>query len=203
MFLFCLIVMETVRKNKVFLIDTLSTDASVVLQHVQSDSIITRRDYNNLNQPNHTQEKIIINLLDTVMNRGDETCQKFLKLLEKKELQENFPQLKKLFTPDQTSAERERGPDMPHVKKQSKGAEFVDRHRDTLIQRISSVMEIADRLLTKNMISTEMYSTVSAAATPQHKMRTLYGFLNSGAVKEEVYQILREKQPYLMKDLEG
>lgn len=111
--------METVRKNKVFLIDTLSTDASVVLQHVQSDSIITRRDYNNLNQPNHTQEKIIINLLDTVMNRGDETCQKFLKLLEKKELQENFPQLKKLFTPDQTSAERESMTLLPRQHRQS------------------------------------------------------------------------------------
>ncbi|MCJ8740479.1 hypothetical protein PDJAM_G00059440, partial [Pangasius djambal] len=55
--------METVRENKVFLIDTLSADASIVLQHVQNDNIITRRDYNNLNQPNHTPEEIIVNLL--------------------------------------------------------------------------------------------------------------------------------------------
>lgn len=96
--------METVRKNKVFLIDTLSADANIVLQHVQNEKIITRRDYNNLNQPNYTQEKIIISLLDNVTNKGDETCHKFLKLLEKEELQENFPQLKTLFTPDQTSS---------------------------------------------------------------------------------------------------
>lgn len=41
------------------------------------------------------------------MNKGDETCCKFLKLLEKKDLQETFPELKKLFTAKQTSAERE------------------------------------------------------------------------------------------------
>ncbi|MCI4386250.1 hypothetical protein PGIGA_G00060110 [Pangasianodon gigas] len=95
--------METVRQNKVFLIDTLSADASIVLQHVQNDNVITRRDYNNLNQPNHTQEQIIIKLLDNVTNKGNEACHKFLKLLEKEELQEIFPQLKELFTPDQTS----------------------------------------------------------------------------------------------------
>ncbi|XP_046718652.1 caspase-8-like [Silurus meridionalis] len=99
--------MEMLRKNKVFLIDTLSTDSSIVLQHVQSDNIITKRDYNNLNQPNYTGEKIIINLLDNVMGKGDETCRKLLKLLEKEDLQEIFPQLKELSitqqTPQQTS----------------------------------------------------------------------------------------------------
>ncbi|KAG7321514.1 hypothetical protein KOW79_014372 [Hemibagrus wyckioides] len=91
--------MESLRKNKVFLIETLSGDASICLQYVQNDNIITKRDYNNLNQPNHTEEKIIINLLDNLTNKGDETCRKFLKLLEKDEFQEIFPQLKKLFTP--------------------------------------------------------------------------------------------------------
>ncbi|KAF5880187.1 caspase-8-like [Clarias magur] len=99
--------METVRKNKTFLIDTLSTDASIVLQHVQSDDIILQRDYKNLNHPNYTDEKIIINLLDTVMGRGDETCRKFLKVLEKQELQEIFPQLKNHFTPETSHERRE------------------------------------------------------------------------------------------------
>ncbi|XP_060744647.1 caspase-8-like isoform X2 [Tachysurus vachellii] len=96
--------MESVRKNKVFLIDTLSTDASICLQYVQSKEIITMRDYKNLNHPNHTQEKIIINLLDILTNKGDETCRKFLKLLEEEEVQKDFPQLKKLFTPDSKTA---------------------------------------------------------------------------------------------------
>ncbi|XP_034166789.2 caspase-8 [Pangasianodon hypophthalmus] len=99
--------METVRKNKVFLIDTLSADASIVLQHVQNDNIITRRDYNNLNQPNHTHEQIIIKLLDNVTNKGNDACHKFLQMLEKEELQEIFPRLKELFTPDHTSHDPE------------------------------------------------------------------------------------------------
>ncbi|KAM9468611.1 caspase-8-like [Clarias gariepinus] len=98
--------METVRKNKPFLINTLSTDASTVLQHVQSDDVILQRDYDDLKQPNHTGRTIITNLLDILMRRGDETCRKFLKVLEKKELQDNFPQLKDLFTPEQPSHER-------------------------------------------------------------------------------------------------
>ncbi|MCJ8740457.1 hypothetical protein PDJAM_G00059430 [Pangasius djambal] len=113
--------METVKNNKVFLIETLSADASIILQHVQNDNIITRRDYNNLNQTNHTQEQIIIKLLDNVMYKGNEVCHKFLKMLEKEELQEIFPRLKELFTPDKTSAERESRPAMAQATNQGKG----------------------------------------------------------------------------------
>ncbi|KAM9468618.1 uncharacterized protein Hap1MRO34_013261 isoform 1-T2 [Clarias gariepinus] len=186
--------METVRKNKPFLINTLSTDASTVLQHVQSDDVILQRDYDDLKQPNHTGRTIITNLLDILMRRGDETCRKFLKVLEKKELQDNFPQLKDLFTPEQPSAERAR---------ESTGAEFVDEHREQLIQRVSSVMEIADCLLTKKIITGEIYNNVSAASTSQEKMRILYKSLNSKIVKEEFYKILKEKQRFLVADLEG
>ncbi|KAF5880188.1 caspase-8-like, partial [Clarias magur] len=195
--------METVRKNKTFLIDTLSTDASIVLQHVQSDDIILQRDYKNLNHPNYTDEKIIINLLDTVMGRGDETCRKFLKVLEKQELQEIFPQLKHHFTPEQASAERQREREKGSVMAHHKGAEFVDKHREQLIQRVSSVMEIADCLLTQKMITDEMYSEISAAATMQGKMRILYKSLDSKTVKEEFYKVLKEKQRFLVADLEG
>ncbi|KAK2831870.1 hypothetical protein Q7C36_016956 [Tachysurus vachellii] len=92
---------------------TVSSSFSLVYKHteeswracyVQSKEIITMRDYKNLNHPNHTQEKIIINLLDILTNKGDETCRKFLKLLEEEEVQKDFPQLKKLFTPDSKTA---------------------------------------------------------------------------------------------------
>lgn len=85
------------------------------------------------------------------------------------------------------------------------GAEFVDKHRDMLIQRISSVMEIADCLRTKEMITDEIYSTVSAEATSQEKMRVLYRSLDSGgsAMKEEFYKILKEKHRYTVDELES
>lgn len=95
--------MEIVRKNKVSLISTLSADASFILQYVQQDKIITKREYNNLNHSNHTQEKIVTNLLDTVMNKGDATCGKFWALLQQEDVQENFPNLKEHFFPASTS----------------------------------------------------------------------------------------------------
>ncbi|MCI4386235.1 hypothetical protein PGIGA_G00060130 [Pangasianodon gigas] len=93
---------------------------------------------------------------------------------------------------------------MAQATNQGKGSEFVDKHRQQLIQRISSVMEIADCLLSKKMITGEMYSSISAAAISQEQMRILYKSLDSGgrAVKEEFYNILKEKQRFLVDDLE-
>ncbi|KAK3520979.1 hypothetical protein QTP86_034349, partial [Hemibagrus guttatus] len=40
----------------------------------------------------------------------------------------------------------------------NEGAAFVDKHRDTLIQRVLPLLEIADTLLTKKHITSEMYN---------------------------------------------
>ncbi|XP_062853745.1 caspase 8, apoptosis-related cysteine peptidase, like 1 [Trichomycterus rosablanca] len=91
--------METLRKHKVFLIDTLLMDASNILNFAQQKNILTTREYNNLNHSNHTQEKIVTNLLDIVMNKGNETCLRFEKLLHCQDLQKNFPKLREHFLP--------------------------------------------------------------------------------------------------------
>lgn len=86
------------------------------------------------------------------------------------------------------------------------GANFMDHHREMLIQKVSSVVEIADCLKSKNMISDEMYNKINVPSlTSQQQMRDLYRVLNSGgkAVKEEVYKILRNKMPGLVDDLES
>ncbi|KAF4080103.1 hypothetical protein AMELA_G00166580 [Ameiurus melas] len=98
--------METVLENKLFLIKTLSAKPNLlnfILQYVQQDKIITKRDYSDLNSSNQTPMNIIIDLLDTVMDRGDATCCKFVDLLKRKEVQENFPDLKERFIPSPTS----------------------------------------------------------------------------------------------------
>uniref|UniRef100_A0A8B9R9W5 AIG1-type G domain-containing protein n=1 Tax=Astyanax mexicanus TaxID=7994 RepID=A0A8B9R9W5_ASTMX len=84
-------------------------------------------------------------------------------------------------------------------------AEFVNKYRRILIQKVSSVMEIADCLKSKQMITDEMYSNIQAAKTSQEQMRLLYRALDSGgaAVKVEFYDILREKQPFLVDELEA
>ncbi|XP_060785444.1 uncharacterized protein LOC132891662 isoform X2 [Neoarius graeffei] len=85
------------------------------------------------------------------------------------------------------------------------GAEFVDKHRDTLIQKVSSVMEIADTLLTKNIIRKENYSEIFNASTSQEKMRILYRCLDSGGMetKAEFYRLVKKKEPFLVHDLES
>ncbi|XP_047670949.1 MORC family CW-type zinc finger protein 1-like isoform X2 [Tachysurus fulvidraco] len=85
-----------------------------------------------------------------------------------------------------------------------KGAEFVDKHRDILIQRVFLVLEIADTLLTKKLIRDELYNDIKEATTPQKKMRILYSCLDSGgkAVKAEFYKILKQKQPEIVNELD-
>uniref|UniRef100_A0A8C2AD91 Uncharacterized protein n=1 Tax=Cyprinus carpio TaxID=7962 RepID=A0A8C2AD91_CYPCA len=72
--------------------------------------------------------------------------------------------------------------------------EFVEKHRDELIRRVSSVMTIADGLRTKDMIPDEMYSKVHAAEPRQEKTRLLLDALDSGgtAVKAEFYKLLKK-----------
>ncbi|XP_036418206.1 uncharacterized protein LOC118801906 isoform X2 [Colossoma macropomum] len=85
------------------------------------------------------------------------------------------------------------------------GAAFVDEHRIELIQRVSSVMEMVDCLHSKNMITAEMYSNIQTAAPSQKQMRILYRVLDSGgkAVKAEFYKVLKQKQPFLVDELES
>ncbi|KAI5630401.1 caspase recruitment domain-containing protein 8 isoform X8, partial [Silurus asotus] len=82
---------------------------------------------------------------------------------------------------------------------------FVDKHREQFIQRVSSVMEIADGLKSRNMISDEMYNNIRVEPSSYKQMRLVYDALHSGggAVKAEFYKILKEKHPHLVDDLES
>ncbi|KAK9972867.1 hypothetical protein ABG768_023629 [Culter alburnus] len=84
---------QRIQQNKVFLIDTLTVEAEIILQHVQQAKLITQRDYNNLSDI-HEREKRVIDLLDKLMGKGNETCRQFIELLRKESVLENFPMLK-------------------------------------------------------------------------------------------------------------
>lgn len=64
-------------------------------------------------------------------------------------------------------------------------------------------MEIADTLLTKEIISNEMYNAIKVGNTTQEKMRTLYGFLDPKGrdVKAEFFKVLKKKEHFLVNDL--
>uniref|UniRef100_A0A4W5R809 NACHT, LRR and PYD domains-containing protein 3-like n=1 Tax=Hucho hucho TaxID=62062 RepID=A0A4W5R809_9TELE len=83
-------------------------------------------------------------------------------------------------------------------------AQFVDKYRSQIIQRVTMVMPIADKLLAEGMIHEEVYSNISAARTNQDKMRELFKALHSGGnkVKSAFLSMLRENDPDLVQDLE-
>uniref|UniRef100_A0A4W5LSI6 CARD domain-containing protein n=1 Tax=Hucho hucho TaxID=62062 RepID=A0A4W5LSI6_9TELE len=82
-------------------------------------------------------------------------------------------------------------------------AEFVDRHRAELIQRVRKVMPIADDLLRRGMIQYEMFSNITTSKTNQGKMREVYKALQSGGtpLKAAFYRILLENERILVINL--
>ncbi|XP_065118223.1 E3 ubiquitin-protein ligase TRIM47-like [Paramisgurnus dabryanus] len=93
----------------------------------------------------------------------------------------------------------------PPVGRRFTESEFLDKHRDQLIQRVTSVMEIADCLMSKYMITGEMYKKVHSAEPRQEKMRIVFDVLESGgsAVKAEFWRLLKEREPHLVDELES
>ncbi|XP_076592873.1 NACHT, LRR and PYD domains-containing protein 1 homolog [Chaetodon auriga] len=85
------------------------------------------------------------------------------------------------------------------------GEHFVDKHLCQLIERVVNIGSILDNLLEKGVIQQEEYDTIRAAPTTQEKMRKLCrGPLKAGghAAKDIFYQILEEKEKYLVADLQ-
>ncbi|CAM4588725.1 unnamed protein product [Leuciscus chuanchicus] len=83
--------------------------------------------------------------------------------------------------------------------------EIVNAHGDELIQRVSSVMPIADNLKSKRMITGETWRTIKAVEPQPQKMRLWLDALDSGgdSVNAEFYRLLKENEPYLVDDLES
>ncbi|XP_071209407.1 NACHT, LRR and PYD domains-containing protein 3-like isoform X1 [Salvelinus alpinus] len=82
-------------------------------------------------------------------------------------------------------------------------ATFVDDNMAELIQRVTMVMAISDKLRQRGMIHREAYSKVCAARTSQEQMRELYKVLNTVKVKSAFYRILQEEEPYVVHKLGG
>ncbi|KAK9980097.1 hypothetical protein ABG768_013494 [Culter alburnus] len=89
-------------------------------------------------------------------------------------------------------------------RERCKEAQFVDKNEAALIERVTSVMPIADELKSKDMLHGEKYDEIRAEVTNQRKMRTLFESLKSGdTVKIAFYELLEKHELPLFKELGG
>ncbi|XP_047563582.1 NACHT, LRR and PYD domains-containing protein 1 isoform X1 [Lutra lutra] len=79
---------------------------------------------------------------------------------------------------------------------------FLDRHREQLVARVTTVDPVLDKLLGQ-VLSEEQYDRVRTKATAANQMRELFRFSRSWdlACKDQVYQALKETHPYLIMEL--
>ncbi|KAM5214942.1 NACHT, LRR and PYD domains-containing protein 1-like isoform 1-T2 [Hipposideros larvatus] len=84
-------------------------------------------------------------------------------------------------------------PTLPH---------FVDRHREQLVARVTSVDSVLDKLHGR-VLSEEQYERVRAESTNPNQMRKLFSFSKSWdwACKDQLYQALKETHPHLIVEL--
>ncbi|XP_030637669.1 caspase 20, apoptosis-related cysteine peptidase [Chanos chanos] len=90
--------MEILRDNKTALIEILSTDAEFLLQHVDKKKLLTPREYRNLKSNSANGEKTAIDLLDKLRGKGPDSCCEFVNLLKEDEIQDTFPELKRVLS---------------------------------------------------------------------------------------------------------
>ncbi|XP_073347170.1 caspase-8-like isoform X2 [Pagrus major] len=88
---------DTVRRNKTAIQTILCADHRLILNKVDEKRLITRREYNNLKTMKEDVEGLINELVDKIMDKGDDTCQAFLDLLQTdEEIKDTYPELKKI-----------------------------------------------------------------------------------------------------------
>ncbi|KAK5896355.1 hypothetical protein CgunFtcFv8_009965 [Champsocephalus gunnari] len=89
---------DILRRNKTSFVTTLCADYKIILNKAYENTLITQREYNNLKSINReNDEGHVVELVDKILNKGEETCQLFLALLQTDEIQETSPELKEIL----------------------------------------------------------------------------------------------------------
>lgn len=89
---------DTVRSNKTTIQEILCGDHRLILNKVHEKELITAREYNNLKSiTGENVEGHVVELVDKLLNKGEESCRSFLQLLQTdQDLTSTFPQLKSI-----------------------------------------------------------------------------------------------------------
>ncbi|XP_034009286.1 uncharacterized protein LOC117500513 isoform X2 [Trematomus bernacchii] len=206
--------------NKTPIVETLCADYTLILNKAVQNELITQREYKNLKSINKLNaEGHVVELLDTIMDKGEKTCLAFLNLLQTdEEIQKTYPELNNILkkencplpypvqacSVDNTAARPSAGGTAQYTMVD--GKHFVDKHRIKLTDRVNSVGNILDQLLEEEVIQQAIYDTIRKIPTKQEQMRELFsGPLNAAGLcgKEVFYRILEKEEKYLIEELKG
>ncbi|XP_059201351.1 caspase-3-like [Centropristis striata] len=87
---------DTVRRNKTTLQTILCGDHIFILNQVLEKKLITDREYTKLKSTQPDVETKIVELVDRIMNKGEERCRDFLDLLQTDDIKETYPELENI-----------------------------------------------------------------------------------------------------------
>ncbi|KAK1906198.1 Caspase-8 [Dissostichus eleginoides] len=90
---------DILRSNKTSIVETLCADYTLILNKADENKFMTSREYKNLKSINKLDaEGHVVALVDKIMDKGEETCQLFLNLLQTDEaIQDTYPELKNIL----------------------------------------------------------------------------------------------------------
>ncbi|CAM4588296.1 unnamed protein product [Leuciscus chuanchicus] len=94
--------------------------------------------------------------------------------------------------------------DEPQLNSEIEKAQFFDKHRSALIQRVQNVKSIADKLREQRIIHEELYSEITHTnLTSQDSVRKICDTVHSSGViaKVKFVVILQKQEPYLFEEL--
>lgn len=91
-----------IRQNKTAIQEKLSDDHVLIPNKVFENGLITKREYKNLKSiQGENVERHVVELVDKIMNKGEDTCQKFLDLLQTDEdIKSTYPELRDILWPN-------------------------------------------------------------------------------------------------------
>ncbi|XP_054916922.1 NACHT, LRR and PYD domains-containing protein 1b allele 5-like isoform X3 [Poeciliopsis prolifica] len=80
---------------------------------------------------------------------------------------------------------------------------FVDKHRETLIQRVRNVEPVLDGLLQNKVLMEETYDRIRSLPTSEAQLREIFSCLRAADECKDIFlSILQEKEPHLITDLQ-
>ncbi|CAK6963704.1 uncharacterized protein si:dkey-10c21.1 isoform X1 [Scomber scombrus] len=83
---------KRITEHKVKITECLMADHVYILQHMQQEKVITKRKYDKLMHISQPEESII-DLIDHMLDNGEESCSQFLEVLKQPDVLATFPKL--------------------------------------------------------------------------------------------------------------